>query len=73
MNEFVIWGKTNPAEEEKLLVTKDVNGNQLTDRKKAEFFVSQLEENFGCSECRIQEINMQYPENLNKLFVKTLK
>ena len=69
--EYIIWGKTNPQEEEKILLTK-IDNNLITDKTDADKALKLLEKKYSCTECRIQEIDLSYPNNLNSLFTKTI-
>lgn len=71
MKEYIIWGKTNPQEDEKILLTR-IKGNNITLYLWAVEAKIRLEKKYGCTECRIQEINLAYPESLNKFFAKTI-
>jgi hypothetical protein len=71
MNEYVIWGKPCPTESERLLLTKS-GGHLITDRKTAEQLCKVLTEKYNCTDVRIQEIDLSYPQSINKLFSNTI-
>lgn len=69
--EFIIWGKTNPVEDEKLLVS-EINGKKLTSTVDAHRVKRILIKKHLCTEIRIQEVNLDYPDCLNKMFIKSI-
>tara|TARA_R110000772_G_scaffold35637_4_gene85796 strand:+ start:18192 stop:18476 length:285 start_codon:yes stop_codon:yes gene_type:complete len=71
MEEFILWGKTNPNEEEKILLTR-IEGVRITDQKDANWAKNLLTKKYNCTGVRIQKINLEYPENLNNLFENTI-
>ena len=72
MKEYIIWGKTNPTQKEQILLTK-LENNPITSEIEARKALRILETKYSCTECRIQEIDLTYPNSLNKLFIQTLK
>lgn len=69
--EYVIWGKPPKGTDETLLLQK-VQGEAITDRSAAEKLVVVLTGKHGCTDCRIQAINLHDPESINRSFTKAI-
>lgn len=65
--EYIIWGQTNPQEPEKILCTK-IENELITDKIQAYL----LRVKYNCINIRIQEIDLNYPQSLNKLFINSI-
>jgi hypothetical protein len=61
MIEYVIWGKAPNSNREELLLEK-IKGEPLTSRRDAEHYKMLLETHHGATDCRIQEIRFNSPE-----------
>lgn len=55
MIEYAIWGKPSKEHDERLLLT------EIGDRRRAEAYKEALETELGCTECRIQKIDLSTP------------
>jgi len=69
--EYIIWGQTNLEKQEQILCTK-VEGELITNRSEAEKIAKVLTEKHGCLNVRIQEVDLSYPQSLNKYFTKSI-
>lgn len=55
--EYVIWGTPKGSNEDTLLLTA-VEGKAITDKKDAEYYKKHIEDKFGATKTRIQEIDL---------------
>jgi len=71
MLEYVIWGVPPHKEKEELLLS-EFKGKAITDLKTAEIVVKLLESQIGCTQCRIQTVDLSDFgfSNLTKLIKK---
>jgi hypothetical protein len=69
--EYIIWGQTNPQEYEKILCTK-VENELITDKTQVEKIAYLLKVKYNCINIRIQEIDLSYPQSLNKFFIESI-
>jgi hypothetical protein len=58
MKEYVIWGKAPNSKTEDLLVSEKAGINS---QAQADRVLRSLESNHGCTECRIQVIDLSKP------------
>lgn len=59
--EYIVWGKQKGQSDESILLTQ-IEGKQLT-RDEAHNAVRILESKYGCTECRVQEIDLTTKPN----------
>ena len=62
MKEYVIWGKAPNSKTEDLLVSERAGINS---QAQAESVLRSLESKHGCTECRIQVLDLSEPFNWN--------
>lgn len=67
--EYVIWGIPPHKDEEDLLITM-FEGERITDIDIADWLASQLTKNHGCTEVRIQTIDLT--AGVNQLFIDAI-
>ncbi len=59
--EYAIWGKPPNQTEETLLLAQP-QGRPITDPEEAKMFMDVLVQKHGCTDCRIQTIDMENPD-----------